>query len=129
MNINDLPIEILQKIFTYINYETRIELVCKLWNDICNTNYMINFRKKCTCHLTPYSNNKCIAHYHECVCMITPHHTIICLSEIHQCVCNLVSIINSNIMSPNYIMNCKSSNHPCVCHLGGHFRQNCKYKH
>ena len=129
MNINNLPIEILKNIFIYLNYETRLELVCKLWNNICKQKYMINYRKKCTCHLNPYSKNKCSSYYHECICMITPHHAMACIATNHYCVCNLISIINNNIMSPNYITNCKSKNHPCVCHLGNHFRQNCNYNH
>ena len=35
MNINNLPIELLEKIFTNLNYETKIELVCNLWCFIC----------------------------------------------------------------------------------------------
>jgi len=129
MHINNFPIEILEKIFTYINYDTRLELVCSLWNNICIQKFMIKYRISCKCHLNPYSKNKCKSYYHECICMITPNHTLICIAKNHQCVCNLISIINSNILSPNYITNCKSKNHPCVCHLGVHFRLNCNYKH
>ena len=39
MNINNLPIEILKIFFIYLNYETRLELVCKLWNNICKQKY------------------------------------------------------------------------------------------
>ena len=129
MKINDLPIEILENIFIYLNYETKLELVCKLWYNICKKKYIKNYRKKCTCHLNPYSKIKCTSNHHECICMITPNHTKICIARKHYCVCNLISIMNSNISNPNYISNCKSLKHPCVCHLGNYFRENCKYSH
>lgn len=126
MEINDFPIEILENIFTFINSKTNLEMVCKKWNNICKNNYMIKYRSPCSCHLSPYSINKCISYYHECICIITPHHTIKCRAKKHTCVCNLVSILNNNVMTPNYTQHCKSIKHPCVCHLGGHFKLHCK---
>lgn len=129
MEINHLPIEILENIFIYLNNDTRLELVCKLWYMICQKKYMQKYRKKCLCHLNPYSKIKCSSYYHECICTITPNHTIICNAKEHICVCNLISLINSNINTPNYITNCKSKNHYCVCHLGDYFRRNCNNNH
>ena len=127
MELNNFPIEILEHIFTFINSNTKLELVCKKWNNICKNNYMINYRIPCTCHLNPYLKKKCTSKHHECICTITPYHTIICAANKHICVCNYISILNNNrLNNPGYTENCKSDKHPCICHLGNYFKNNCK---
>ena len=49
MNIISLPIEIQERILINVNEETKIELVCRLWNEICKKEVIVNRRFGCVC--------------------------------------------------------------------------------
>jgi hypothetical protein len=49
MDIQSLPVEIQEKILVNITTDTKIELVCKLWNEICKKEVIKKIRFSCIC--------------------------------------------------------------------------------
>lgn len=122
MDISQIPIEILENIFKYIEKENKIELVCKLWNQICLNPNLNKIRIKCLCNLslpTNYSKN-CNSKTHNCICDISPKYAYYCKSNKHKCICNKNNLLN--------IYQCKSNNCICVCNLGIIYSKNCNSK-
>ena len=76
MNILSLPVELQENILVNIPHETKIELVCRLWNEICKKEVIVNRRFSCIClelcltlvHLISVNLR------HKCICNLSVHH-------------------------------------------------------
>lgn len=106
--IQSLPNELLEIIFINIKKttDTKIELVCKRWNQICLNPIIYSLRIPCLC--SSY-NNECNAVIHKCICLKGPYHALHCRSSTHPCICN---------KGPNNAYRCKSKIHQCICLKG-----------
>lgn len=118
MQINQFSPEILEVIFIYVPYDNKIELVCKLWNEICSKEIIKNQRIPCLCLQNPYMAILCKALIHECVCHISPHYAGACrYGGEHPCIC---------IGSPHDAIMCKGEEHLCICEEGQHSALRCR---
>ena len=122
MNILSLPIEIQEKILVNINEETKIELVCRLWNDICKKEVIVNRRFQCVCLevcFSPKSIKQCKSKRHKCICNYSVHHAIVCKATNHPCICK---------NGVHHALLCRAEKHPCICNGNPNFDSTCKYK-
>ena len=144
MNILSLPIEIQERILININEETKIELVCHLWNEICKKEVIVNQRfhcnclelrltagpfdqckskrHKCICNLSVHHAGVCRATNHPCICKHGPHHAKYCKSTTHPCICK------DDPDSVHHALMCRGGNHPCICNEYSNFSLYCKHK-
>lgn len=117
MNINFLPKELLQKIFIDVGGNTKLELVCRRWNENCKTKYVVINRPKCICFKGYEKIKLCKSKYHFCICNLGLREAMFCKSKNHICVC---------LKGINFNMVCNSKNHPCLCSLGPPYDKNCR---
>ena len=80
MNLNDLPNEILEKIFINIkNYDNvQLEQVCKKWYKICSIKFVKNIRNQCICLSVGNKVEKirfCKAKSHPCICILKEYYS------------------------------------------------------
>ena len=109
MNILSLPVELQEKILVNIPHETKIELVCHLWNEICKKEVIVNRRFSCICLevcLSPRSFDQCKSSRHKCICNLSVHYARVCRATNHPCICK---------NSPHHAKYCKGTSHPCIC--------------
>ena len=143
MNILSLPVELQEKILVKISDETKIELVCHLWNEICKKEVIVNQRfhcnclelrltagpfdqckskrHKCICNLSVHHAGVCRATNHPCICKHGPHHAKYCKSTTHPCICK------DDPDSVHHALMCRGENHPCICNRYLNFTRNCKH--
>ena len=132
MNIIELPIEIQENIIIHVDKQTQIQLVCKLWNEICKKKPISNKRDDCTCLDNVY---KCTTFFHKCICPMGSFSSINCRGHYHKCVCN-ISALNCKYKGEHPCI-CKNSarsagfcrysgEHPCICHRGRLNIKNCR---
>ena len=144
MNILSLPVELQEKILVNIPHETKIELVCHLWNKICKKEVIVNrrfsciclelqltagpfdecksSRHKCICNLSVHHARVCRATYHPCICKNGPHHAKYCKAMTHPCICK------DDPDSVHHALMCRGVNHPCICNRYLNFSINCKHR-
>ena len=125
MNILSLPTEIQEKILVNINEETKIELVCRLWNNICKKEVIVNRRFQCVCLevcFSPKSIKQCKSKRHKCICKNGPHHAKFCKGTSHPCICL------DDRDSVHHALMCRGENHPCICNRYSNFVLHCKHK-
>ena len=96
MNILELPTEVQENILSNVDKETRLQLVCKLWNEICKKKYVSKMRPICLCD-TKFIF-KCPTTMHKCICNLGTYSTIHCKARVHPCVC---------LMAATSAFNCK----------------------
>lgn len=144
MNILSLPTEIQEKILVNINEETKIELVCRLWNNICKKEVIVNRRFQCVCLevcFSPKSIKQCKSKRHKCICNYSVHHAIVCKATNHPCICkngphhakfckgtSHPCICLDDRDSVHHALMCRGENHPCICNRYSNFVLHCKHK-
>jgi hypothetical protein len=144
MNILSLPVELQEKILVNIPHETKIELVCHLWNKICKKEVIVNRRFSCIClelRLTAGPFDKCKSSRHKCICNLSVHYARVCRATNHPCICkngphhakyckgtNHPCICKDDPDSVHHALMCRGENHPCICNRYLNFTRNCKHK-
>ena len=144
MNIISLPIEIQERILINVNEETKIELVCHLWNEICKKEVIVNQRFHCIClelPLTAGPFDQCKSKRHKCICNLSVHHARVCRATNHPCICKHgphhakyckgtthPCICKDDPDSVHHALMCRGENHPCICNRYLNFTRNCKHK-
>ena len=144
MNILSLPVELQEKILVNIPHETKIELVCHLWNEICKKEVIVNQRFHCNClelRLTAGPFDQCKSKRHKCICNLSVHHSRVCRATNYPCICknsphhakyckgtSHPCICKDDPDSVHHALMCRGINHPCICNRYLNFTRNCKHK-
>ena len=144
MNILSLPVELQEKILVNIPHETKIELVCHLWNEICKKEVIVNRRFSCICLevcLSPRSFDQCKSKRHKCICNLSVHRARVCRATNHPCICKNgphyakyckatthPCICKDDPDSVHHALMCRGVNHPCICNRYLNFTRNCKHR-
>ena len=121
MNILELPIELQEKIITNINNDTKLNLVCSLWNDICKKKIVKVLREPCVCLISPGYAMICKSINHPCICMEdkdSAHCAWRCRADTHPCTCR-----NG---CANHPTTCRADTHLCICDMSDIHRSRCK---
>ena len=124
MIITELPIEIQEKIIIKVNDNTKLNLVCILWNQICKKNVIKNRRFPCICSLSLFHAIRCTASEHPCICLTdidSIHYALKCKASEHPCICN-----NGTLNHPT---TCRAINHVCICQKSTHHMFRCRSTH
>ena len=122
MDIQSLPVELHEKILVNINDDTKIELVCKLWNEICKKEVIKKIRFPCICsELWPGYLEPCKSKIHRCICKKSPHHAKACRAKNHPCICQ------DDRDSVHHALMCRGENHPCICNQYSNFVLYCRH--
>ena len=123
MDIQSLPVEIQEKILVNVTIDTKIELVCKLWNEICKKEVIKKIRVPCICsNLWPGYLKPCKSKIHRCICKKSPHHAKACRAKNHPCICQ------DDRESVHHALMCRGENHPCICNQYSNFVLNCRHR-
>jgi len=121
MNITQLPIEIQELIIVNINDDTKLNLVCSLWNEICKKETIKLSGLNCICKLSLWYIIKCKSKIHHCICNIdkeSVHYALRCRATSHPCICK-----NGEL---NHVTTCRANTHLCVCNIDMHFTTRCR---
>jgi len=121
MSILSLPIELQERILVNIADDTKIELVCQLWNEICKKKIIHNLRFPCICLTSPHHAVVCKSIEHICICKEGPHHAMACNVLEHPCICL------DDPDSVHHALRCRGDNHPCICNPNANFVINCRH--
>ena len=121
MIITALPYEIQEKIMVNIKDDTRLNLVCTLWNEICKKQIIKDLRFQCICNTNIWNAMKCKSTKHHCICLNdldSIHYALKCRALEHPCIC-------SNGTS-NHSTTCRSIIHNCICDIDMYHRMRCR---
>ena len=122
MILTELPTELQEKIIGNINDDTRINLVCTLWNEICKKEIIKDLRFPCICNTNIWNAMKCKSRKHQCICLTDKdsiHYAFRCRAATnHPCICS-----NG---TPNHSTVCKAIKHKCICFKDIYHRKRCK---
>ena len=122
MDIQRLPVELQEKILVNVTIDTKIELVCRLWNEICKKERIKKIRVPCICsNLWPGDLNPCKSKIHRCICKKSPHHAKACRANNHPCICQ------DDRDSVHHALMCRGENHPCICNQYSNFVLYCRH--
>lgn len=121
MILTELPIEIQEKILVNVIDNTKLNLVCSLWNELCKRDIIKDKRFPCICNLSVFHAIKCKSRKHVCICLNdidSIHYALRCRATEHPCICS-----NG---TPNHSTTCRSKIHNCICNIDEYHRMRCK---
>ena len=121
MILTDLPYEIQEKIIINIKDDTRLNLVCTLWNEICKKQIIKDLRFPCICNNNIWNAMKCKSTKHICICLTDKdsiHYALRCRALEHPCICS-----NG---TPNHSTTCRAITHNCICNIDYYHRMRCR---
>mgnify|MGYP003992410505 FL=1 len=121
MILTEFPIELQEKILGNVKDNTRLNLVCLLWNEICKKDIIKDLRVPCICNKSVFHAMKCKSRNHPCICLNDKesiHYALKCRALEHPCICS-----NG---TPNHSTTCRAITHNCICNIDNYHKMRCK---